>query len=130
MGFFDKIKEAAKQMKVENKHMGTTMRRINDRISLYGNVNRGIKDGDYRQGSYVSIEGSNAVIYGSAQDDYIITRGSVTGFTLLGNGTNVTVGNDSMPSLRFLMKFADGKEAQVDIIYNKVDAFKNAVGVL
>ena len=129
-GFFDKIKDAAKQMKEENKHMGTTMRRINDRISLYGNVNRGIKDGDFWQGSYVSIEGSNAVIYGSAQDDYIITRGRVTGFTLLGNGTNVTVGNDSMPSLRFLMKLADGKEAQVDIIYNKVDAFKNAIGVL
>ena len=86
MGFFDKIKDAAKQMKEENRHMGTTMRRINDRISLYGNVNRGIKDGDFWQGSYVSIEGSNAVIYGSAQDDYIITRGSVTGFTLLGNG--------------------------------------------
>ena len=110
--------------------MGTTMRRINDRISLYGNVNRGIKDGDFWQGSYVSIEGSNAVIYGSAQDDYIITRGSVTGFTLLGNGTNDTVGNDSMPSLRFLMKLADGKKAQADIIYNKVDAFKNAIGIL
>ena len=40
------------------------------------------------------------------------------------------IGNDSMPSLRFLMKLADGKEAQVDIIYNKVDAFKNAIGVL
>lgn len=129
MGFFDKVKEKAQQLKEENRNMGKTMKRINNSFSFYGNVNRGVKDGDFWEGSYVSIEDGSAVIYGSAQDDYVIARGSVTSFNLIGDGPTIPVGDSKVPSLRFAMVFADGKKAQVDIIYNKVDAFKAAVAI-
>ena len=41
--FFKKIKE-------ENRNFGTTTKRINNRISLYGKVNVGVKDGDFWNG--------------------------------------------------------------------------------
>ena len=66
MGFFDKIKETAKQLKEENRNFKSSMKRINDRKAFCGNVNRGIKKGDFWEGSYVKetlINVSLAKIY-------------------------------------------------------------------
>ncbi len=129
MGFFDKVKDAAKQIKEENKNFGSTMKRMNNRNAFYGNVNRGIKNGDFWEGSYVNIEGSNGVIYGSAQDDYTFAPGDVKNCTFSGKGPDIAVGNEKKPSMRFILEFADGKKAQADIIFDKVDLFKASFGL-
>lgn len=125
MGFFDKIKEKANKIKEENKNFGSTMRRINS-PNLYGNVNRDIKNGDFFQGSYINIENGKGVIYGSAQDDYIFGDEDIKSCNYLGDGTKVAVGQNNLPSLRFMLEFKDGKKAQTDIIVKRVEAFKAA----
>lgn len=129
MGFFDKVKEKAKQLKEENRNLGQTMKRMNNQSAFYGNVNRGIKDGDFWEGCYINIEGGKGLIYGSAADDYVFAPGEVKSFHIIGDGPTIPVGDRKIPSLRFAVEFADGKKAQVDIIYNKVDDFKAAFAI-
>lgn len=129
MGFFDKIKETAKQLKEENRNFKSSMKRINDRKAFCGNVNRGIKKGDFWEGSYVNIENGKGVIYGSNQDDYTFDSNDIKESTFSGNGATVTLGNETMPSLRFIVEFNDGKKAQMDIIVDKVDFFKASFGM-
>lgn len=129
MGFFDKIKEKAKELKEENRNFGSSMKRINNRAAFYGNVNRGIKTGDFWEGSYVNIENGKGVIYGSSQDDYVFGPDDVKGSSFSGQGTVVAVGNERKPSLRFVIEFKDGKKAQMDIIVDKVDLFKASFGL-
>lgn len=130
MGFFDKIKEKASQIKEENKNFGSTMRRMNDRSAFYGNVNRGIKNGDFFEGSYVNIEDGKGVIYSTSQDDYFFAADDIKSFNLLGDGEPVAVGDQKALSLRYMIEFMDDKKAQADIIVLKVDAFKAAFKLL
>ncbi len=121
------LKDFFKKIKEENRNLGTTTARINNTTSFYGNVNRGIKDGDFWNGSYVSIENGSGVIYGSAQDDYKFSVGDIASFELVSStGVKISVGNQTLPAVRFVMTFADGKKAQLDIAANKVDSFKKS----
>ena len=129
MGFFDKIKEAAGKIKENNRNFGSTMSRINNTSNFYGCVNRGIKGGDFFEGSYISIENGKAVIYGSAQDDYVFSGADVKEFDLIGDGLDVPVGDSKHMSLRYAVVFNDGKKAQLDIIVLKVEAFKATIGI-
>ncbi|MBQ7699353.1 MAG: hypothetical protein IJT49_03300 [Clostridia bacterium] len=129
MGLFDKIKETAGKIKESNRNFGSTMSRINNTNNFYGCVNRSIKDGDFFEGSYVSIENGKAVIYGTAQDDYCFTGGDIKDYKFIGDGVDVPVGQDKYRSLRYDLIFNDGKKAQLDIITLKIDAFKAAIGI-
>ena len=123
MGFVDKIKEFIKKLKADNAGFGATMARIN--ASGYcGNVNRGIKNGDFWEGSYISIENNQGVIYGSNQADYSFVGGDIASFELV-PGANCIIhkGKESIPGNRFIITFKDGKRAQADIIPAKLPAF-------
>lgn len=136
MGFMDKIKEkankakeAAKLLKEENRNFGTTMKRINNNLTFYGNVNRGIGEGDFWEGSYVSIEREKGVIYGSSQDDYVFGSNDIAETEFVGVGEDVAMGNLKVSSLRLNVTFKDGKKAQMDIITEKYDAFKSKFSI-
>ena len=131
MGFMDKIKGIFNKMKEENRNFGTTMKRINNGSTFYGNINRGIKDGDFTMVSYVSIENGQGVIYGSNQDDYTFTANDVASFEISSDSFKSTlkVGDAEFPTLRYIITFKDGKKASADLIVAKVDAFKSAFGL-
>ena len=114
--FFNKLKE-------ENRNMGTTMKRINS-SNYFGEVNRGIKNGDFWEGSYVSIEGDHGVIYGSNQDDYTFSASNITAFEHGSGSRMIALGNEKKASVRYIISFADGKKAQMDIFADKIDSFK------
>ena len=123
MGFLSKLKE-------QNRNFGSTMRRMNNRMELYGNVNRGIKGGDFWEGSYINIENGRGVIYGSNQDDYTFGPGDIKNSTFSGQeGSLVALGSERHRSLRFVLEFKDGKTAQMDIIVGKVDLFRASFGL-
>lgn len=123
MGFFDKIKGVFAKIKEENRNFGSTMARINNN-DFCGNVNRGVKNGDFWEGSYISLENGKGVIYGSSQDDYVFGAEDIANFTCTGTGTDVPRNNIKLPTIRFIVEFKDGKKAQADILTDKVDAFK------
>ena len=77
----------------------------------------------------VVIQIFHGVIYGSAQDDYTFAPGDVKNCTFSGKGPDIAVGNEKKPSMRFILEFADGKKAQADIIFDKVDLFKASFGL-
>ncbi len=123
MVFLDKIKEKAGGLKENAKIMGKITARINNSTKFYGNVNRGVKDGDFSEVCYVSIEDGKGVIYGTLdKEDYLFTAKDVCSFTFIGNGCDV----QEHPSLRYMIEFTDGKKAQLDIIHTKVDDFKRS----
>ncbi len=132
MGFFDKIKEKAKEIKENNKNFGATMKRMNDRARFCGNVNVKVKDGDFVYGSYLNIEpsGDSGVIYSTSQDDYVFKKENIAEFNLLGDGMDIAVGDQKRKSLRYEIKFTDGKRAECDIIVlQQLDKFKSALGL-
>ena len=117
------LKEFFQKLKEENKNMAKTTKRING-SGFYGNVNRQIKDGDFWQGSYVSIESKSGVIYSTKEDDYIFNKEDIVSFTLADYPkTKVTVGNIDYKAVRYIIAFKDGKRAYVDIIADRVDSF-------
>lgn len=125
-----KIGDFFKKLKEENRNLGTTTARINNTGSFYGNVNRGIKNGDFWQGSYVSIENGSGVIYGSAQDDYVFTAADIASFELIaGARATVSVGNQQLPASSCMITFKDGKTAKLDIVSGKLAAFTATFGV-
>ena len=133
MGFFDKVKETAKNIKEENRNFGTTMKRMNDTNSFFGFVNdpRTEEDGDFRKGSYISIESGKGVIYGAAQDDYFFDKCDIISFKFLGERKQtIKSGNEMHDSMRFLVVFKDGKNAMFDIISTKTDDFKLAFNIV
>ena len=122
------LKDFFKKLKEENKNFGTTMKRMNS-SDFCGNVNRGIKDGDFWQGSYVNVVGAQGVIYGSSQDDYVFTAGDVETFdVVVGADATVAKGNETKPAIRYMITFKDGKVAQADILVDKVDALRKVLG--
>jgi len=125
MGFMDKLK----QLKNENRNLVKTTKRMNSVGAFYGNVNRGVKDGDFWDGSYVNLEDGGMVIYGSNQDDYLFGKGDVVSCEPIGAGPTIPVRDQKLPSQRFLLTFKDGKKAQADIISNKLGAFQKALGL-
>lgn len=124
MGFVDKIKEFFKKLKEENAGFGAAMKRINS-SGFCGNINRGIKNGDFWEGSYISIEGGHGVIYGSNQPDYTFTGSDITSFEIVpGAKCTVSQGQNTIPCNRFIITFKDGKRAQADIIPAKLSELK------
>ncbi len=122
------LKDFFKKLKEDNKNFGETMKRMNS-TGFCGNVNRGIKGGDFWEGSYVNVSGAQAVIYGSSQDDYVFTAADIEGFDhVAGADVSVTIGNDKKPALRYMITFKDGKVAQADIVVAKVDEFTKVLG--
>ncbi len=133
MGFLDKVKETAKNIKEENRNFGTTMKRMNDTNSFFGFVNdpRTEQDGDFRKGSYVSVEGTTGVIYGAAQDDYFFGKGDIISFKFIAERKQtIKSGNVMHDSMRYLVVFKDGKNAIFDIISTRTAEFKLAFDIL
>ena len=122
MGFGDKIKEFFKKLKEENAGFASTMKRINS-SGYCGNVNRGIKNGDFWEGSYVSIENGHGVIYGSNQPDYEFTGADIKSFEIVGTAS-VSVGDKTLPANSCIITFVDGKTAKADIVTGKLAQFK------
>lgn len=123
-----KLGNMLKKLKEENRNLASTTARMNNHAEFYGNINRGVKGGDFWEGSYVNIISGRGVIYGSAQDDYTFTGSDLISMAPLGPGAAIPVGNMKLSSERFLLAFADGKQAQADIICNKVAAFRMTFG--
>ena len=129
MGFFDKVKDAINKFKAENKGFGAAMKRINS-SGFCGNVNRGIKDGDFWNGSYLSVENGRCVIYGSNQADYFFGGSDVESLEQVSTATvMVAKGNEQLPANRFIINFKDGKRAQADILVLKISEVKLTLGL-
>ena len=129
MGFFDKIKEKLSKIKEENKGFGTAMKRINS-SGFCGNVNRGIKNGDFWEGSYLSVENGKCVIYGSNQEDYFFDGADVESFEQASTAKiMIAKGNQQLPALRFVITFKNGKRAQADIFELKIAEVKLTLGI-
>ena len=92
-------------------------------------VNRGVKAGDFWEGSYVSIEGDHGVIYGSNQDDYTFTGSDIASFELGSGSRLISRGNEKKASVKYIVTFADGKKAQMEIFLDKIDQFKLSFGL-
>ena len=123
------IKEFFKRLKEDTRNFLETMKRINS-SGFCGSVNRGVKEGDFWNGSYVSIIGGKGVIYGSSQDDYVFIGSDIDKFELM-PGTNFTVsyGNEKKAALRYKITFKDGKVAQADLIVDKINVFEKALNL-
>ncbi|MBQ9162257.1 MAG: hypothetical protein IJX74_03170 [Clostridia bacterium] len=118
------IKEFFKRLKEDNAGFAQAMKRINA-PGFCGNVNRGIKNGDFWEGSYLSLEGVGGVIYGSSQPDYFFTGDDVESFEPVeGAKCTVSKGNEQIPAVRCLITFNDGKRAQVDFLPAKLTEFQ------
>jgi hypothetical protein len=136
MGFFDKVKEKAQQIKEENKNFMATTARINNLSTLYGRVNapdsiivKMDPNDDFAKGSYISIENGKGVIYSASRDDYFFTGSDIKSMTFTGETPDISIGSDRHKGLRFMIEFNDGKSAKVDIISTKVDLFKATFGL-
>lgn len=124
----EKLKESLKKFKEDNSGFSLAMKRINS-TGFCGNVNRGIKNGDFWNGSYVSIEDGHAVIYGSHQPDYTFTADDIADFEpVIARNVSVSVGNQTKPAERFKVTFHDGKVAQLDLPLEKVTYFRSSIG--
>ena len=136
MGFFDKVKEKAQQIKEENKNFMATTARINNLSTLYGRVNapdsitfKVDPNEDFAKGSYISIENGKGIIYSTSRDDYFFTGSDIKSMTFTGETPDISIGSDRHTGLRFMIEFNDGKTAKVDIISKKVDLFKATFGL-
>ncbi|MBE6752361.1 MAG: hypothetical protein E7556_07535 [Ruminococcaceae bacterium] len=115
---FGKFKEGAAKFT-------KTTARFNS-LAFCGNVNRGIKNADFWEGSYVNIENGHGIIYGVSQEDYIFTANDIKTIELIKDlSPKVTKGNETYTALRYIFAFNDGKAAQIDLIVDKLDTFKN-----
>ena len=123
------LKDFFKKLKEDNKNFGETMKRINA-SGFCGNVNRGIKAGDFWEGSYISMIGGNGVIYGSSQYDYVFTGSDIDKFeVVVGANATVAQGKEKKPAVRFMITFKDGKVAQADLLADKVNEFEKELGL-
>lgn len=124
MGFFDKIKDTMKQIKEENAGFGAAMKRMNA-PGFCGNVNRGVKNGDFWEGSYLSVEDGKCVIYGSNQPDYFFVGSDVESLEQASTAKiMISKGNEQHTALRYIITFKDGKRAQADIMDIKISEVK------
>ena len=138
MGFFDKIKNAFKRIKEDNKYFARTTARINSG-NMYGYVNyrTGKIDPteDFRALSYVNVEGGKGIIYNTGDEDYEFVAGDIVVFKLIGDGHPVNGGKDAagnpskLPTWRFATEFKDGKKTNMDINLKKLEAFKSIFGL-
>ena len=129
MGFLDKIKEFFKKFKEENKGFATTLKRINS-PRYCGNINRGVRNGDFWEGSYVSLENGKGVIYGSNQPDYYFSGEDVQSFDVDENKKcEVSVGDKKLVGIRCTIIFKDGKSAQADILVAMLGKFRTALNI-
>lgn len=124
MGFLDKVGSALTQLKEENKFLVKTTARINNKNTFYGRVNYDIKNGDFREKSYVSIEYGKGVIYSTGTEDYFFTAADIAAFEFVGTGRPTKQGDATLSTARYAVSFVDGKAAMMDIIAIKMDDFK------
>lgn len=124
MGFFDKVKDTVNKIKEDNKYFARTTSRMNNKAQYYGRINCNVKDGDFRQGSYVNVEGDTALIYNVTDEDYLFKAEDIMTFELMGDGQSIRMGEDTLLTIRFKVEFKDGKHGQLDLIVAKVDSFK------
>ena len=124
MGFFDKVKGAVDKIKEDNKYFAKTTARINNGAAYYGTVNHTVKDGDFRQGSYVNVEDGHGVIYNTGDEDYTFTADDFVSFSFQGQGKTVKQGDRELHTMSFIAEFKDGKKAHMNIFFDKVDNFK------
>lgn len=130
MGFLDKVKGVVNKIKEENQGFLTTTKRINDSTNFCGNVNCGVSNGDFWEGSYISIEDDHAVIYGSNQVDYTFKGEDVESFTIASPiPTVVSVGDKEIEAVSYLITFKDGKKAKADICAGKVADLKMKLNI-
>lgn len=93
--------------------------------SFCGNVNRGVKNSDFWEGSYVNVENKRGLIYGSNQEDYTFTAEDIVCFELQEKyKAEIGKGGNYYPAKRYLITFKDGKQAQFDLLDDKIDSFK------
>ena len=124
MGFLDKIKAGIEKFKEENSGFLSAMKRINAK-GFCGEVNRKVSNGDFWNGSYLSIEGEKGVIYGSNQENYFFTAEDIASFECNeDNKLLISKGQDKLPAYRCHIEFKDGKRAQADILVGMIDPFK------
>lgn len=123
MGLFDKVTKTITQLAEDNKYFARTTARING-THLVGVVNYEVKDGDFRHMSYLNVEDGQGIIYNTTCEDYIFTAEDIAGFEFVGDGKPVRQHSDYRESLRYTVKFKDGKKATMDIIAAKVGIFK------
>ena len=129
MGFFDKIKEGFNKFKEENKGFLTAMKRINAK-GFCGNVNRNVSNGDFWNGSYLSIEDGKGVIYGSNQSDYFFSGSDVASFEITDEKKiMITKGQDTLPAYKCQINFKDGKRAYADILISMIEPFKTTLNI-
>ena len=126
--FIEKIKEFFKKLKEENAGLVQTTKRINA-SGLCGTVNRGCKNGDFWEGSYVSIEGGHAVIYGSNQADYVFGAEDIESCTV-GSATTASVGDKQHPAVQHTLVVKDGRTAYIDLINTAAANFKSTLKLL
>lgn len=115
--FFGKMKEnAAKNAKV--------IKRYNDG-GFFGNIDKGLKDGDFGIGTYLNVDRTTGLIYGVNIEDYTFTADNIAGFEIDENcNAEIAKGGNSYPATRCIITFKDGKKAQADILKDKVEIFK------
>ena len=130
MGLFDKIKEKAQQIKEENKNLGQTTKRMNNKENFFGFVNRGVDGGDFWKGSYVNFEAGrmqgSMVIYSAKEDDYWFSPSDVVSFEPAGT-EKFMFASEMREFPVFKIAFKDGKTARLDILSNKTEQFVKLV---
>ena len=132
MGFFDKVKEKAQQIKEDNKNFTKTMSRMNDWDTFYGWVNASYSlakmdsNDDFAKGSYINIIDGRGVIYSTSRDDYFFNRDDILDMKFTGSSRTVQFRKGEYLALCFIINFRDGKLARVDILAEKVDHFREA----
>ena len=128
MGIIEKIKEFFKKLKEENKGFGAAIKRLNS-SDFCGAVNRGIKNADFWEGSYLNLVETTGLIYGSNQPDYTFSKEDIASFEPSDAKVTVAKGGNQLPAKRFIVTFNDGKRAQIDIVNTRIDAFKITMGL-
>ncbi len=123
------IKKPFQKFAEANPYFKQTMSRINNKTDLYGNINYRVKDGDFKQMSYISIIGGYGVIYGSAQPDYVFSGTDIASFTETGKKVNASLGNQQIPADCCIIVFTDGKKAEADIYSEKLIDFKTKLNI-
>ncbi|MBR5544533.1 MAG: hypothetical protein IKU66_03580 [Clostridia bacterium] len=135
MGLKDKLnsmglKDKLSKMKDGAALLAKATSRLNS-IYFFGRVNFGVKDGDFWEGSYVNVEDMVGVIYSTAYEDYTFTADDIEKFELQEDcKPEVAKGGDYYKAKRFFVTFKDGKVAQMDLLENKVDIFKNVFNIV
>lgn len=122
MGFMDFVKKFKESMAKNAK----VTKRYND-MGFLGNIDRGLKNGDFGIGVYLNMENNVGIIYGANIDDYTFSAEDIVDFEVKKDyAAQIAKGGNNYPAKRCIITFKDGKKAQADILSDKFDKFKKA----